>query len=75
MYKITKEPITANAPIEQAVLDKYDGLLSSKDEQLRRCKEHFSAVLNLVVSYEVPSYVQDLLHFNPGRNILTIGPS
>ena len=72
VYKITKELITTHATIEQPVLDKDGALLSSKDEQLRRCKEHFSAVLNLVVSYEAPPYAQALSYCNPGRNIPTI---
>ena len=48
VYKITKEVSRA--------LDKDGGLLSSKDEQLRRWKEHFLAVLNRVVSYEATRY-------------------
>ena len=57
------------------MLDKDGDLLSSKDEQLRRWKEHFSAVLNRVVSYESTPYAQDLPHCNPGRNIPTIALS
>ena len=59
MYKITKELITAHAPIQQAVLDKNAELLSLKD----------------VVSYEAPSFFQDLSHSNSVRNKPNIAPS
>ena len=65
--KITKEVITAHAPIELPVLDKNSDLLSSKDEQLRRWKQHFSAVLNRLVFYDASPYAQDLAQI---RNLL-----
>ena len=62
------------SPIEQPVLDKDDGFLSSKDEQLRRWKEHFSAVLNRVVSYEATPYAHTVILVEAYRLLLPANP-
>ena len=74
VYKITKKFVNTNTKADSPVLDLNGHILSTDEEKLNECSEHFESALNHVVSSDVPPFAPTTETISPAK-ILPQTPS
>ena len=74
--KFIKSPTSdANTQADPPVLDLNGNILSTDEEKLNRCREHFESVLTHIVSSDIPPFAPTTETISPARSIPQTPPS